>query len=143
MYIQNSNATGLPFSLPKGYRGSAFSVAPQEPPPTNEQAPDPPPTNAQAPESPSPPPPTESTEDTPAAAPEAAEAFAPHRDRAREGGIFARLPFLSSLLPPPRQKHGERGGLPEWAVLGIVLLLLLDSPENDLLPFLLILLLWD
>jgi len=141
MYIQNSNATGLPFSLPKGYRGSAFSVAPQEPPPTNEQTPDPPPTNAQAPESPSPPPPTESTEDAPAA--EAAEAFAPHRDRAREGGIFARLPFLSSLLPPPRQRHGERGGLPEWAVLGIVLLLLLDSPENDLLPFLLILLLWD
>ena len=139
MYIQNNNAPGLPFSLPKGYRGSAFSAVPPDPPPPKEQAP----------ESPPPPPPSEHEQDSPTAEapaeapPEAAEAFAPHRASAREGGIFARLPFLSSLLPPPRQKHGERGGLPEWAVLGIVLLLLLDSPENDLLPFLLILLLWD
>jgi hypothetical protein len=135
MYIQNNNATELPFSLPKGYRGSAFSATPPDPVPPKEQAP----------ESPVPPPPSESAQDSPTAEapPEAAEAFAPHCNRAREGGIFTRLPFLSSLLPPPRQKHGERGGLPEWAVLGIVLLLLLDSPENDLLPFLLILLLWD
>ncbi len=137
MYIQSNNQPELPFTLPKGYSGNAF--APPVPEPvahtaSNEPEPDPmPPPVVMGGEAVTPPP-TDA---------KAAPAFAPCGDTQREGGIFSRLPFLSSLLPPPRKKHGEKQGLPEWAVIGIVLLLLLDSPENDLLPFLLILLLWD
>ena len=126
MYIQQPTGD-LPFSLPKGYSGNAFEVAPRPTPPEAEPiaptsvtpAPDEPPEGGTA------------------------EAFAPAQKQGREGGIFERLPFLSSLLPPPRKRHGEKRGLPDWTILGIILLLLLDSPENDLLPFVLILLLWD
>ncbi len=138
MYIQSNNQPELPFTVPKGYSGSAFSsvpapeplarAAPSEP----EPAPIPPPDVAES----------EAVIPPPADA-EAAPAFAQHHETRREGGIFSKLPFLSSLMPPPRKRHGKGEGLPEWAVIGIVLLLLLDSPENDLLPFLLILLLWD
>ena len=126
MYIQQPNDE-RPFTLPRGYRGSAFEVAPtppDAPPPPIEPLPEEPPAA----------PPTE---------PDAAEAFAPAHSPCREGGIFEKIPFLSQLLPPPRGRKSEKSRLPEWAILGIILLLLLDSPENDLLPFLLILLLWD
>lgn len=148
MYIQNNPPERLPFSLPKGYSGSAFDVSPGEPsePPSAEpqverKAPVEPPKSEREP------PPVnehenslenehESTEE------DAAPAFSEHKDR-HGSGLFSRLPFLSSLLPPPRRGRGEKGALPEWAILGIVLFLLLDTPENDLLPFLLILFLWD
>ena len=74
---------------------------------------------------------------------EAEPAMTTPKQERREGGIFEKLPFLSSLLPPPRKKRGEKEGLPEWALLGILLLLLFEGGENDLLPFLFILLLWD
>ena len=132
MYIQNSNGE-LPFTLPKGYSGNAFAPTPAPPPPPEEQE-----TATITPtEAPSDREPVQKSEES-ATAP----AFAPHREEPR-GGLLERLPFLSSLLPPPRKKHGGKGELPQWAVIGIILLLLLDSPENDLLPFLLILLLWD
>lgn len=141
MYIQNRPQDSVPFTLPKGYSGNAF-VTPQE-------AVDPAPPQALPAEESSPtqdmhehtaPPEVAAT----VGEGEAAEAFLAHEDdRHREHGIFSKIPFLSSLLPPPRKKHGERDALPEWAILGIVLFLLLDTPENDLLPFLLLLLLWD
>lgn len=137
------------FTLPKGYSGSAFPPQGQEAqPPTSTSAPpltDPPPDSTQhlAPaegaereeigEN------TAKQESAPTA-----EAFAPLRDKRGEGSLFTKLPFLSSLLPPARHK-GTKGGLPEWAVVGLVLFLLLNNSENDndLLPFVLLLLLWD
>jgi len=133
MYIQSNNRE-IPFTVPRGYSGNAFATppAPEPPPEVQEAAADTPtemPIDGET---------VQKNDEEAVAAP----AFAPHRE-GHKGGIFEKLPFLSSLLPPPRKKRGEREGLPEWAVIGIVLLLLLDSPENDLLPFLLILLLWD
>lgn len=131
MYIQSNNGD-LPFTVPRGYSGNAFA------PP---QGPEPPPEVEEA--SPNAPQEMQNESETVQKNEEAAApAFASHRD-GHKSGLLERLPFLSSLLPPPRKKHGEKEGLPEWVVIGIVLLLLLDSPENDLLPFLLILLLWD
>ena len=141
MYIQPSPpADEAPLSLPKDYGGSVFAPPPTPPstsPPTEEQAP-PPPTaeSTQAPPVQNAPPLTQE--------PPAAAAFAPAKDKRSESSLFARLPFLSSLLPPARSSHGK-GGLPEWAVIGLVLLLLFSERENDndLLPFVLLLLLWD
>lgn len=60
------------------------------------------------------------------------------------GGFFSRFPFLSSLLPPPRGKDKKDGILPEWALIAAVILLFFsEEGENDILPFLLLLLLWD
>ncbi len=135
MYIQSNNRE-LPFTVPRGYSGSAFAPpAPTPPPPLQEESEH----EGEAPTPKEEQPESDTVKDAEQAA---APAFAPHREKHR-GGLFERLPFLSSLLPPPRKKHGEKEGLPEWVVIGIVLLLLLDSPESDLLPFLLILLLWD
>lgn len=139
MYIQNNPQ---PFSLPKGYSGSAFEPPRSEPtepltPNEPEKMPpfEPPQDERQSPVEAKP-------EDDTGKEAEVAPTFSEQQDR-RDHGLFSRLPFLSSLLPPARRGHGAKGALPEWAILGIVLLLLLDTPENDLLPFLLILLLWD
>lgn len=147
MYIQNNPQGSLPFSLPKGYRGSAFDI-PQGEPPETEQAPDPPVLTEAEPQENEPK--TAATENgdtegektTAEDEKDAAPAFSEHKDH-HGSGLFSKIPFLSSLLPPPRRGRGEKGALPEWVILGIVLFLLLDTPENDLLPFLLILLLWD
>ncbi len=62
------------------------------------------------------------------------------------GGLFSRVPFLSSLAPPPRacgeggRRHGE---LWDWVLLAVILLSLLGGKEDDVLPILLLLLLWD
>ena len=74
---------------------------------------------------------------------ESKEAFCHHGGgtRGKDGlGFFSKLPFLSSFLPPSGKKSSF---LPDWAIPLILLYLLLERPENDLLPFLLILLLWD
>lgn len=61
-------------------------------------------------------------------------------------GLFSRVPFLSSLAPPPRRcgegerKHGE---LWDWVLLAVVALSLLGGRDDDVLPILLLLLLWD
>ncbi len=62
------------------------------------------------------------------------------------GGLFSRVPFLSSLAPPPRGCHeGERrhGELWDWVLLALVALSLLGGKDDDVLPLLLLLLLWD
>ena len=65
-------------------------------------------------------------------------------DSEKHGGILSRFPFLSSLLPPSRGKHKKDGTLPEWVVIAAVILLFFsEDGENDILPFLLLLLLWD
>ena len=62
------------------------------------------------------------------------------------GNLLSRVPFLSSLAPPSRtcapqgRKHGE---LWDWILLAIVALSLLNGNDDDVLPLLLLLLLWD
>ena len=61
------------------------------------------------------------------------------------GGLFSRIPFLSSLAPPPRggregRAHGE---IWDIVLLGVAVLCLLGGKEDDVLPLLLLLLLWD
>ncbi len=124
MYIQENGGAALPFTVPKGYSGNAF----QEPPPT------PPVTEA------SPPPEAERT--APPTVEEAAPASAGEAPPDTPVSALGRLPFLSSLLPPPRKKR-EGGGLPEWALVALIFFVLNDSREGDLLPILLLLLLWD
>ena len=66
------------------------------------------------------------------------------KDQDKRDGFFSRFPFLSSLLPPPRGKHKKDGILPEWVVIAAVILLFFsEDGESDILPFLLLLLLWD
>ena len=122
MYIQQEPDTPMPFTIPKGYRGSAFQEPPT-PPPTPEES---------APEESTPVPDTS----TPTAAAE------PQDTHDAPTQAFARIPFLSSLLPPPRKKR-EGTGLPEWALLALIFFVLNESREGDLLPILLLLLLWD
>ena len=128
MYIQpHQNEAPV---IPEGYRGSAFSVAPEAPPPPIEE----PSAAVQEP-----------TREAPSEKEPAAEAFAhrEERDRGREGASpLSRFPFLSSLLPPKR-KEGK-GGLPDWVLLAAVAVLFFsEEGDNDILPFLLLLLLWD
>ena len=63
------------------------------------------------------------------------------------GGLFSRVPFLSSLLPPSRERcegKREHGDWWDLAILGLAVLFLLDgNQDNDVLPILLLLLLWD
>ena len=61
-------------------------------------------------------------------------------------GLFSRIPFLSTLAPPARRcgegdrKHGE---LWDWILLALVALSFLNGKDDDVLPLLLLLLLWD
>ena len=126
MYIQPEREQKEPLSIPSNYSGNAF-----RPPPRAEALPiDPPPPPAEAPH---PPPPVEE---------EAVSAGTVGLEKPR--GLRERFPFLSSLLPPARPEHKKGGVLPEWALIGAVILLFLwEDEENDILPFLLLLLLWD
>ena len=138
MYIQPPVPGREPqdFSLPKGYSGNAFRRTPQEVPPAE------PPTEVgdgtvnEAEAIPSAV--TEPTENAPKSLP-----VMGHSD-SRERGLLRRLPFLSSLLPPPRKQRGQGSILPEWLLIGAVILLFFAEEEgNDILPLLLLLLLWD
>ena len=140
MYIQPPGDD--PIAIPRNYSGNAFRQIPREAPPPEAAAEQPPsePTPpvaeaVQAPEAAEAPPPLE--------APSApAGAFGEGKEKGR--GIRDRFPFLSSLLPPHRGEHKKGGILPEWALIGAVILLFLwEDEENDILPFLLLLLLWD
>ncbi len=144
MYIQNRIPKEKPFSLPKGYSGNAFSMTQAAPSIPETPIPQEVSTAEEDPPQPAPEEPAFAEERGGGESTEAVTAFSPRGDdRQREHGLFSKIPFLSSLLPPPRKKHGDKEALPEWAIIGIVLFLLLDTPENDLLPFLLLLLLWD
>ncbi|MBE6630283.1 MAG: hypothetical protein E7624_05475 [Ruminococcaceae bacterium] len=63
------------------------------------------------------------------------------------GGLFSRIPFLSSLLPPSRERCEGKSAHSDWwdlALLGLAVLFLLDgNKDHDVLPILLLLLLWD
>ena len=62
------------------------------------------------------------------------------------GNLFSRIPFLSSLAPPPRQCENSargRGALWDWVLLAVVALSILNGKDDDVLPLLLLLLLWD
>ena len=128
MYIQSHTDGSGGIALPRDYHGNAFSrqEAQAPPPPREKEVPEEAPLEgAQAP-------------------PLEAESFCHKEEKPQGGSLFDRLPFLSPLLPPTRHEGG-RSGLPEWAIIGLVLLLLLNGKEgnNDLLPFVLLLLLWD
>ncbi len=127
MYIQP------PFSIPKGYSGNAFTneTPPEEktkeaePLPAQEIKEEPPQDDGAKSDQ-------EKVEATPVSAtPERAES------------VFLRFPFLSSLLPPPRHKKEKSGSLLELAIIGAFLFLTWEDGDKDLLPFLLLLLLWD
>ena len=130
--------------LPQNYSGSAFPRAPQpeaaEPPLSGTEPPVTPPT----PPAESPPTPPSEPQAEPAETPASARPSPPPPPEKRSEP-FGRFPFLSSLLPPPR--HGaerkERSILPDWVLLGAVALLFFGDESNDILPFLLLLLLWD
>ena len=129
MYIQPEREPREPLSIPSNYSGNAFRQAPREqalpemtPVTENVSEPTPPPL-----------PPDEAVE---------ASAQADCAEKPR--GLRERFPLLSSLLPPARSEHKRGGILPEWALIGAVILLFLwEDTENDILPFLLLLLLWD
>jgi hypothetical protein len=130
MYVQPPQR-GIPtdgegFSIPTGYSGNAFREA--MPPPAEEIA---------AP--PSPPP--EEEKATPL---EAAPVLAAPQPPPREAVPTGRVSLLSSLLPPARgEGKGSSHGLSDLVIPALLLWMLWDSKENDVLPFLVALLLWD
>ncbi len=124
MYIQQDQGVGIPFTVPKGYSGSAFQEPHQETKDAEEASP-----------------PAPRGEDTPPKTDEGTEVAAEEAPSAPVGA-FGKLPFLSALLPPPRKKK-EGSGLPEWALVALIFFILNDTRDGDLLPILLLLLLWD
>lgn len=60
--------------------------------------------------------------------------------------LFSRVPFLSSLAPPPRRCDGDarkHSELWDFVLLAVVALSFLNGRDDDVLPILLLLLLWD
>ena len=124
MYIQPKRAEPSPTSLPEGYSGSAFSHTPMQEAESDLTAPS-----------------AEVEREAKEAI--AVPAAAIEEEKSESGAAFARFPLLSALLPPKRGKK-EGGDLPEWVLIAAVFLLLFaDGEKNDILPFLLLLLLWD
>ena len=140
MYIQE-NPVEKERTAPPDYRGHTYVA---EPPLSEREAE---------------PTPSEMQEMHPAAENEGAPstpvgAFAPREHTPKEervgaaglGGLFSRIPFLSSLAPPPRscgegaRKHGE---LWDFVLLAVLALALLNGRDDDVMPLLLLLLLWD
>ena len=121
---------------PENYSGSAFSPNGARRFPTAE------PPAAEPTEAPKEPPVQDSPQeqqDLPTVA-----ASAEKEEKSRPvGGLATRIPFLSSLLPPRREGHSGKAAVPDWALLGAVALLFLTDSDSDILPFLLLLLLWD
>ena len=135
MYIQPASegpffggAKNEPILVPKGYSGSAFDR-------TSEA------TAAAAAVESAPEPQVEA--EAPAETPEAAaEVMAGPESVPASGGLFSRVPLLSSLLPP-RRRGREGGGNSDLLTLGLLFLLLREDGDNDLLPFLPLLLFWS
>lgn len=152
MYIQPpASPSAESFALPKGYSGNAFRhpQAPREEPPLSEGAHQAPEEERDAlasgeegvPRSPALPQGTATSEETQ----NEGESTPVMGHMEKQGrGLLGRLPFLSSLLPPPRSHNGKEGLLPEWLLIGAVILLFFAEDEGgDILPLLLLLLLWD
>ena len=139
MYIQPPQrgfGQERPLTVPRDYSGNTFRA-----PPVTPMAPlmqEPPADEAPAQETS----PIADTQDTPDVSESPTEDAVPTGAAPqKEKGLLSRFPFLSSLLPPKRGDRHE-GDFPEWALIGLVLLLLSED-ANDILPFLLLLLLWD
>lgn len=139
MYIQPEREREEPIAIPRNYSGNAF-----RPPPKEEQTPDPIPEPAPDPIAEMEQVPPKEHEEQPPQSEESVSAGAFFAEKEKPRGLRGRFPFLSSLLPPARGEHKKGGILPEWALIGAVILLFLwEDEENDILPFLLLLLLWD
>ena len=141
MYIQphRDSPLELPVTVPRDYSGHTFR-APPTPPPRDE----PPPPASEVELRQEAPPRAEHAQEPPES-PDAEQKSdgetVPCGGTPQEKGFLSRIPLLSSLLPPKRSGKHE-GELPEWAIIGLVLILLTDE-TSDILPFLLLLLLWD
>ena len=137
MYIQPKRdpSQELPLTVPRDYSGHTFRVPQEQPPQAPPQEAPPEMQSAPSPTAPQEPPEATTTEQNGDSETAACGA------RPFEKGFLSRIPFLSSLLPPKRSGKHE-GELPEWAIIGLVLLLLTDE-TGDILPFLLLLVLWD
>ena len=132
MYIQPKREEATPPTLPKGYSGSAFLPSVMPPMPIEQEKVIEPPREAEA-----------MSEDTKEALMPAISTTAREEKRSEENAPTGRFSLLSALLPPKRGKK-EGGDLPEWVLIAAVFLLLFaDGEKNDILPFLLLLLLWD
>ena len=135
MYIQPERESDNGIFVPRNYSGNAFRMPHEEPPPPEQPFPtatEPPTTPLEREQ-----PPTEPSADEKSVP---ASTFAPEKPQ----GLRGRFPFLASLLPPVRSNRKKGGALPEWALIGAVILLFLwEDEENDILPLLLLLLLWD
>lgn len=59
------------------------------------------------------------------------------------GSLLSDIPLFSSFLPPPRSKEREHDDLFGWLLVGAAVLLFLNDSIDDILPLLLLLLLWD
>ena len=154
MYIQpvGRGTPELPFSVPRDYSGNAFrqeSPPSPAPPPADIAVPLPPPLAFDDVGGEVPPDVPEMEGMPPDTAPPAAPASAtgeeePPAVQAGGGGLFSRIPFLSSLMPPARGRAREKGGLPDWVLIAALIFLFGgESDEDDILPFLLLLLLWN
>ena len=150
MYVQPPQEEQSSVQIPRDYSGSTFSASPPPPPEpfsgvgeeVAKEVSEPPQESVQ-----------QSTEES-----VQASAFL-HRDTPRReerceephgerGGLFGRFSFLSSLLPPSRgkgdkEKRGGHSDLVEWVIIGLAVLLFLEDSTDDILPLLLLLLLWD
>ncbi len=151
MYIQSPREDAIP--LPRDYSGSTFRQEPQKSDGSEETHPVPTPVRE------------EQEEKTPTAAQDtSAEQVAGERENTEDatpagaffkedghgaprgglGGLFSGASsLLSAFLPPARGSKKRKDSWSEWIVIGIALLLFLNDDADDLLPLLLLLLLWD
>ena len=132
MYMQNDRT--IP---PKNYSGNAFLPNGERcfPPNPPRFDPSPDPTTEPLPKQEEAPMPSKA---------EAEKDLMPEPTEARPtSGPISRFPLLSSFLPPRREGQEKRASLPDWVLLGAVALLFLADGDNDILPFLLLLLLWE
>ncbi|MBE6555096.1 MAG: hypothetical protein E7663_02510 [Ruminococcaceae bacterium] len=149
MYIQSGTSSGTlhdgdspPVIPPKGYSGNAFrrqETVPESPPASAENEVEAPPSAIPSDTDLHAPPPRQDTEGK-------EEGTAPVGGRVSSGGILSRFPFLSSLFPPPRhpKERQRESSLLEWLPIILFVLFTLDEREDhDILPILLLLLLWD
>ena len=132
MYIQAQ--TDKELQLPQNYSGSAFPKENLEPPPPVEEI--------EGDQVTAPPP-----DDGPAV--EAGAFFGgAERERCEKNergrGLFSGIsPLLSSFLPPRCEKRADHGQWRDLVLIGVAVLLFLREDTDDLLPLLLLLLLWD
>ena len=151
MYVQPPQEEPRAVQLPQDYSGSAFFAPPS--PPADTSTAELPSQEVHVPRMEEAPPeePTSQGESVPAGAflHQDTSCREQRQDERRgEHGIFSRFPLLSSFLPPSRGKGGKEkeGGhseLVQWAIIGLAVLLFLEDSTDDLLPLLLLLLLWD